>query len=772
LGAPLTINFGIKNRRPALDYIKEGNSEWFDIATAENNTIQFNPVGIDPDDETPLRYVYSGWKEEYLDEYNYDDPKCTTPDEDTTIEYIFEHCTKKVDESEIDGIDEIYGPEDFPRNWTRSELFEKTLKNASVKMTKQDVGFHTVTISVYDRQELYDKQEVRILVMDLPLAKVEGSNLYDDVNDAFASTEDPYILDGSGSSPGNIASIMGVTLAGFTWIDKSLIEPFPDYTSIFTPDNQKKILELPKDFLGPIPTNITDIINWPFKKPTNGIPKEGIIHEIEFTVRTNIGLESTEVIKINVTQCLPHRSSTPSYPYTSYSPYSISDDDMQAQLNANHTCCSNDYTYYDKSKECFAAINYGRYNKMINYQTDSQYKTKIPPEKYTINPQSITSLQDNDIYKQEFKRYCSGDRGNICTGDGVDTRTTHEICEDTNKISDPNFNNERCYGPDVNYISRTSTSPITCDEYSPGESFEKLAIGGSYDGICTTTKQFASNPGNIGGKFYEYNKDSNDGTLYNFICMGQCDGQGGCGYPVSSTCNCKASSLGNGNPLCDGLPYSGGFQIPLPENGGASCGRIGKPYFADLCNSGCGLIDSTFVCRSTSYGTGCNADSYCNGITPGQIAKNGGKDYCHDGKTLTICGATSSVDDSNTCKYTQPSNICRASNNNRVNCNANTQCDGITKGSAAIIDDNDNIDDDITSYCNGDCDITNCPGGYKYKISYSGSQASYDGCYTSCSSNSHCALGFTCCTNSAGCSLEPDNPDSTKVNSGQCFKYN
>ncbi len=92
-------------------------------------------------------------------------------------------------------------------------------------------------------------------------------------------------------------------------------------------------------------------------------------------------------------------------------------------------------------------------------------------------------------------------------------------------------------------------------------------------------------------------------SYYEDECSGSCNYQ-----DITSRFECTESGCSCTQPKCDGLTT--GSNI-------ASC-TSGQTYFADKCTSTAGGQDRTDnVCRSSSFTSGCTADSQCNGITAG-----------------------------------------------------------------------------------------------------------------------------------------------------------
>jgi len=654
-GVPLTINLGVKNRRPVLDYIHSGDSPRYDLVAVENRTIVIAPQGYDPDDESVLTYNYGEWLERYTDYYNWSDPNCSNP---STFEYILENCTK----INTTGIPN--------KDWTKSLVYTLTHQNASYDIKRSDVGLHTVRVSVFDRNNLEDYQLVRILVFDLPVARINGSNDYKDIDDRRASYEDTYLLNGAESTVGAIASTLNVPFTTFLWNDTK--EPFAREKIIHENDPNTKKLIIPNDREDQIsPPNIFNIMNitsYMFKKQTEPYN----IHNISLTVNTQTGLHDTNTFFVNVTQCLNHSSPNgmPSYPYDTLPPYNVAVDNITAHLQANHTCCANTLTYKGTDQICFNSSKYG-----MNLTLRDFTKTIEPPKvnriTYSFGQEVVDKTKvDNDIFLQEFTRSCSGDRGNICNGTGTETRTDAVPCQDNNKISDSNFQKERCSGPpsgtgntpNLFLINASSNTKPSCENYSVGKTFEKLYSAlttvSPGTGTCTSAPQCSD-----GSTFRAYNSDPS-GMIAKYLCNGQCSGDGKCNKAnsckCSTLCNFPSQTTGLVDSLCNGVDIG---QISTVN----SC-SAGKDYIQDECSE-CGLIDVPGgACNSDN---GCTADSQCNGAPPNSVLAS--YPLGNIG-----CNATCKSKDCGLYKYSTSGNGgCPSTCNANTDCTTNSYCNKI-----------------------------------------------------------------------------------------------
>jgi len=573
-GLPMTINVGIRERRPVLDFLHYTTSSKFDVVSIENKTMILSPEGYDPDDDN-LSYNYKGWLEDYTEIYNNNTGDCETPD---TLDYIIANCMEK----NYGGIK--------PHNWTKSTEYIQTHQNASYKPLNKDKGFHNVEIIITDEHGLEDIQSVRILIFDLPRAIINVPAIYPDVPLGFASYEDKFTLDGGDSTAGVIANASGIGLGKIIWNDT--VEPFLIIRELSQGYNL--MLKLPEDNMTPSqqPITMVNIVDYVFRRKVV-TPISPILHNISLTVIADVtGLSDTSYQEINITQCLNHSNpNNPSYPYNN-DPNSLDD-----SLNANHTCCTDGMIYVDSSSVCFENTQYGR----INHFTDYSQNIYVPFGQYGTynynNGYSANDPHDNNIYKQEFQRQCSGIRGNICSGDGQSTVSLENDCSDSTYLG-INTNTEKCSGPPINYINSVQTTPTSCENYGAGQTFESLAQVSGATGNCNNNR--ACSPQQYNGPY---------GGSGNYYCYGQCDGNGGCTIGADCICDSSAScgTYGTDSECDTGTNFIRTCKI------GAS--GLGRNFIAKTCDQ-CGLIDTvSTTCRSNTWDddNSCIASSQCNG---------------------------------------------------------------------------------------------------------------------------------------------------------------
>jgi hypothetical protein len=676
-GEPLVINFGIKNRRPALEYIHEGTSDLYDVLGVENETMILTPVGFDPDreaDNEHLTYIYNLWAEDYKNVYNYTDIKCREPD---NLNYIIANCTNGFNIS-LSGA---------PHNWSNSTLYISTQTNASYRPSKEDTGYHIVRITIYDRNNLYDYQDVRIMVFDLPTAKINATNLYDDIPSNYTSYEDAYILNGTNSIAGTIAQSIGATLSTFTWNDSQ--EPF-NITVDVRPGIQYRTLFIPNISLL---TFSPDVAIWNITQYT--FAKKGVssqIHNISLTVNTSMGLKHTATWQVNVTQCVPHKATPFVYPY----PYNPQPYNLINSLMANHTCCLSNYSYAPNTVECFNNVRYGL-NRTL---TDYRFYPNIPQDpnanpSYNIVYSGIIlgDKTDNDIFRQTFLRNCSADRGNTCTGQASEEREDVTKCDDKNNGVSNIWvfgTYERCSGPPIANINVNLSSNPGCINYGSGQTFEKLSGAGT--GSCTGASGRCAT-GNGPAESFGFGV-----SVYKYKCAGGCNSVNGKCEPTNCLCD----------RTCDGGVSS---ECEIYGPGSHNTGKCDINSIEKECNN-CNY-QTTGKCKLTGLNN-CNANIDCDGKTPGMATGN-----CNAGINPGIpdkCSNSCGVEDfGTTCSSSCPG--------------VATECD--TK-SPLSISSNPN------KYCNENCQLEDC-GAHIPDMS----EPSH--CKTQCTFNSDCSTN-SCCT--------------------------
>ena len=167
-GTETVLQFVLENRPPVLNQIDpygpypavvaEG-CQQFDLIAIENQLLTLEPLAFDTD-EDELTYSYSGWLEEYNE---------TVGNE--VIDPISK-CVKSYASSKI-----TYDPEKPGQiRWIKDPDFENNGK-ASAFITTKDIGPHNMRITVCDKQNYCDYQDIRILIDDFIDVGIDGISI-------------------------------------------------------------------------------------------------------------------------------------------------------------------------------------------------------------------------------------------------------------------------------------------------------------------------------------------------------------------------------------------------------------------------------------------------------------------------------------------------------------------------------------------------------------------------------------------------------------------
>ncbi|MBW2967521.1 hypothetical protein KY362_03470, partial [Candidatus Woesearchaeota archaeon] len=360
-GKNYIYKFARENRHPALDYIGvHTNWTMFDIVVMEGQEITINPnppvtytpTGeeqqriYDPD-EDHLTYYYTGWMETCNESFNFDAGMqnkfelalCSWQEPShPSLYFLFPYevgdMLNMSGEGWVTGRDWTV-PEEVPRQWTQSEAYQETHRNATYTPTHDDIGPHNVTVWVCDEAGLCDYQIIRIMVFDYPELYLNGSNHYHDIPDDRASVEDVYELSADGTRKPYFGSFLAYAFA-----DQD--EPF-QYVTL----EENPVINLPR----PMPlhsTNIQYIWNYTFNRSyhcnTNDLYETDTrdpvtcleayeIHRINLTI-PELSVPPKR-LDVSVYQCLPHRSDDDPWPYNK----------TGDAYDADHRCCSLGYQF-------------------------------------------------------------------------------------------------------------------------------------------------------------------------------------------------------------------------------------------------------------------------------------------------------------------------------------------------------------------------------------------------------------------------------------------
>jgi len=352
--------FARENRPPALDHIA-------DKYVVVGDVLEFSPIAYDPD-EDDLIYDYR--------------PKG---------DYIVDNLTDS-DIYKNPGVDKCINI------WTMESNAHRC---ASYTTVGGDRGDYVIKVFVKDFEDessrpfFRDYQNVNVFIRDFPDISIDYGNFYSDVINQRASIEDPYYIYVSNT---NILEAD----REYMWIDSLNV-----FDHVWGNVNE---IELPSPLPAP-PYDIMNLIGY-FQTPWIG-------HSIEISVRdknfqSNVNKDN---INIQVVECLPHRSSSASYPFNEYAYDSYPDESNPFQ--ANHTCCDEISYGITTGNECYRLEDYGcieHFDPLT--MSGSGYYTYF--ESRGIDPTSVeyNVPRDDlrDVYKRTLTGRCDGLRGNICDG--------------------------------------------------------------------------------------------------------------------------------------------------------------------------------------------------------------------------------------------------------------------------------------------------------------------------------------------------------------------
>jgi hypothetical protein len=408
-----------------------------------------------------------------------------------------------------------------PNNWTMSESFVDTGRTAEyTTVWPFDIGVHNIIINVTDEAGLTDWQNISILVGSTPKARADGKNAYPDIPRDRASIEDFYTLDASMSM-----SFFGDS--NFSW---EVTGPLP-LQRRFVVDG--KIVVLP-----PLTTSIDEMTDTTLNKLAmihndSGLPIPFIDIDATLIVTGPLGPSPPDTFVFKLYECLPHRQAQTAKKFYMW-PYTQPTMDP---FMASHLCCRDDTinwgTYHDTETACYNTAQWGALPGFEDLEADQL--SYVP-----ANAETELSYQ-NDIFKRTFTRFCSGKRGNICSGTKEELREVFEECADPTDAAD-----WQCSGPRNDlFATPLNAEPENpsqlCVIYEYGDTFNKFNQGLQGDISCDPTPRKSRGKG-LG------NYDT--GGLFN--CRGYCGGPDQyCTY--ADDCVCSGEELGC--VVCGGLTY-------------------------------------------------------------------------------------------------------------------------------------------------------------------------------------------------------------------------
>jgi len=597
MGNDYYFRFAVENRDPALDWIHKTSPEeqQFDYIIQEGDEIIIEPNGYDPDDNDDLFYFYELWKQDYDEVFN---PFCCNeinPDSSVICKNDPWKCIEKAPAASLQLCMDDYLQQDT-NVWTTSNMYKipnpinpsNTFRSSNY-LTKttdpgkignnpnsednnpvhypcnkdeqtgewlgtaysRDLGPHNATVKVCDGHGKCDWQSVLIMVTDIPRPVI---SIINDYGTEDASLEDPFILDASKS---NIFSVVD----RYLW--KDVIPGLePEFMiDVAYSETENGRLRIPHPFGD---YDITTI-----KVAGNFFRQTG-----PQTLSLTIGSQ-TDTKEINVKECIPYRSADSPYPYNK----------GDNPFMGNHACCEDTGTYSDASKICYQDGEYGA----IRYFEENKYTGLGMPrlvywhldEGLTQDAPSLNSNYGNDIFFRKFERHCSGDRGNICSGNGQEDMYPSASCND---LEGHSWQDERCQGPPQD-VSAASDRP--CIDYLPGQTFEsvegvnKMGVG-IVNGYCSDTPKCTNG--------IDYRLDGP------FKCQKAVCEDGHCSKPYTTDamkCMCSSASCSSqgADQKCDVFSYddmvSGGRCLPSKEGFCDSTCHFSDPDESMAACSGC-----------------------------------------------------------------------------------------------------------------------------------------------------------------------------------------
>ncbi|USN45918.1 MAG: hypothetical protein H6502_02180 [Candidatus Woesearchaeota archaeon] len=426
-------------RRPVLDYLHETPGELYDVVIQEGEEIVLDPLGVDPSEQN-VYYQYSGWRQDYFT--SFDETCCLDGLAANSSFNCALHCTL-----------EVAG--DAPYNWTNSDPWHQTFRKASFMTSPADRGLHLTTIRVTDPDGLYDEQEVRILVFDLPQA-VPRVYAYSPL--FSPSFEDPLFFDSSLSST---SLIYPGILTSFIWQQEG-----DEELSLIT--TQDLHYWFGQDV---VPTSPGSAYFLP-EDVTTGLlaanPNDRTYNLVVVQDDTVYSEPAAQTLPITACTPLVIAGSVTPFPYTRNTNPSSP---LLSALETTHRCCAPANTLRGVAEVCYSflegAVVLGMESRLFepylaelaNRGTATPYSVQLTNSLgiplgdvliasaaqedalQTISDDPLLRTFRNDIFTLSFARNCDGIRGNACYG-AIDA--TLEQSEDC--FYDPALS-EQCTGP-------------------------------------------------------------------------------------------------------------------------------------------------------------------------------------------------------------------------------------------------------------------------------------------------------------------------------------
>lgn len=498
-GVPYEFYFAIENRPPALDLITEqaGTLGYgYDVVTFIGGKISFDPFAFDPDEDfhgdgefMKHFYKYSLWKESYDEKYNR-----------VYCERHMQECLSNPFNSTL----KITHKK--PRKWTNSSDYVETNRNASYVTTNEDRGAHNVKIEVCDDEGLCDYQIVRVFVGVASLDK--STNYYADIDNKYASLEDPYKIIFPSLSNYQTPSVYEFLMYN------------PEGDLIWKEEKVDVFFDIPQ-YSGLIPPISSEVREY-FKNGVGDYNVRFIAKNSQGDTIWDSGINDGLTIKVQ--ECLPHRSDDSVYPFTE-----------ETVFQGDHSCCIGDPdnpeeedwgTYKTSRSSCYSRTEYGC-RASENFTTPVGISAR---PNYVGEPPTATADDlSNDVYRRVLKAFCSGSDGNICGPRGSDTRIWLQNCTECQSCT---FGSRWC-----------TNSP-------------------SFENICNPEPKCSE------GQFGKYDSGPGDGFMCQASCnLGKCGAAVNCNCSVECGAACNEGDFyWNGNTCTSHCTYATDCNFAKTEN--------------------------------------------------------------------------------------------------------------------------------------------------------------------------------------------------------------
>lgn len=557
-GEPYVFQVALRQRRPVLDFIsqaqfpfkdKNGNDIFVDFLLYPGQPLEFKVEATDPNYDS-YAIEFFGWKQttdSYFDvqccvqsaSCNLNNYRQCLIDSQENQRLILSACREsgmscsREDFENGNLPDELFLEEG--ETYIPNILYEQYINNDGfiyLEVDETDSGLHEILITVTDEHGAVDFQRIYVLVYDIPIARLTPKNIYDDIQDEYASIEDPYLLDPSGSQAsafndgGDISS----------WVYRLYYDGYDENEDQNQAFDEEYISITNEPFVLPATDyRLATIKNEVFVKDLRELLQEDEPLELDASleVRQNIanGLNTPPSIPniktINLYECLPHGFDstnvpagsdlkeyydTSGYPLPYYSRY-LSEISEEEKFLMPHVCCeptegrfatpphagghfaeTDEICFEGYRETCYPPLDANEYNSIFlaGAVTEDQNGNLIPLKdggtdfsSYPVNPTLVPANSPfpdgiNDVFSLTQEQFCSGSRGNVCSGDVKLSWGLIEECSDL----DQSINQyARCEGPGLVSVYTNKNScyiqgrtGVECKSYSGRANFEQRVL--------------------------------------------------------------------------------------------------------------------------------------------------------------------------------------------------------------------------------------------------------------------------------------------------------